>query len=93
MNIFGGIMLSVILTLLFPLIIYAVSAFYLSVYFADKAKAEKKTDNEKGGKTKPPQKSVADSKNKSAKKLSAQPFKTLVVIFFAEIAFFFMLTE
>ena len=85
-------MLSVILTLLFPLIIYAVSAFYLSVYFADKAKAEKKTDNEKGGKTKPPQKSVADSKNKSAKKLSAQPFKTLAVIFFAEIAFFFMLT-
>ena len=85
-------MLSIILTLLFPLIFYAVSAFYLSVLFADRAAAEKKAGSDNSVNAKKKSKPSSDVKNKSGKKKELNPFKLLAVIFFAEISFLLLLT-
>lgn len=83
-------MLSVTLTLIIPLIFYAASAFYLSVFFSDKAKAEKQAASDKAGKPKTEKKSAAASKKNKGK--GSEPFKTLLVILLAEVIFFLLLT-
>lgn len=83
-------MLSVTLTLIIPLIFYAASAFYLSVFFSDKAKAEKQAASDKAGKPKTEKKSAAASKKNKGK--GSEPFKTLLVILLAEVSFFLLLT-
>lgn len=83
-------MLSVTLTLIIPLILYAASAFYLSVFFSDKAKAEKQAASDKAGKPKTEKKSAAASKKNKEK--GSEPFKTLLVILLAEVSFFLLLT-